>query len=228
MATRKTKQIKTIADLKPDAQNVNKGTERGAYMVDHSITNLGAGRSILADADGVVIAGNKTLEVAAEHGLPVRVVQSDGKELIVVQRTDLRLKGKGLERTKARQMATVDNRASEVGYDPDVQILLEHYQSEDLSAYFRDDEIDVMMERLTPGGVNGAPQTADELWQGMPSYNQNDLSGIQQINVHFETRKDVEEFAKRTEQNITDKTRSIWFPYKAPENLKQFTVIDES
>lgn len=35
----KAKQIKTIKDLTPDRANVNKGSERGAYMVDWSLTD---------------------------------------------------------------------------------------------------------------------------------------------------------------------------------------------
>lgn len=155
------KQIKTIADLTPDRANVNKGTERGHYLIDYSITELGAGRSILADADGVVVAGNKTLEVAADHQLPVRVVQTDGSELVVVQRTDLRLTGKGAERDRARKLAIADNRASEVGYSADVEILLEHAQSGvDLSAMYRQDELDALVAGMTP--PNFEPVGIDE------------------------------------------------------------------
>lgn len=154
-----TKTIKTIADLTPDSANVNKGTERGHYLIDYSITELGAGRSILADADGVVVAGNKTLEVAVDHQLPIRVIQTDGKELVVVQRTDLRLTGKGAERDRARKLAIADNRASEVGYSASIETLLEHAQSGvDLSAMYRQDELDGLVASLTPDGVGGEPQ----------------------------------------------------------------------
>lgn len=155
MSNAKAKQIKSIKDLTPDPANVNKGTERGAYMVDWSLTELGAGRSILADADGVVIAGNKTLEAAFDRQLPVRVIPTDGTELVVVQRTDLRLNGKGKERERARQMAFADNRASEVGYSPDVEVLLEHRAGGvDLSPMYREDEIDALLASLTPKTSN--------------------------------------------------------------------------
>jgi len=148
------KALRTITDLTPDPANVNKGTERGHYVLDWSLTELGAGRSILADADGVVIAGNKTLEAAADHQLPIRVIPTDGKELVVVQRTDLRLAGKGKESEKARQLAFADNRASEVGYSPDVKVLLAHAQSGvDLSALYRDDEIEGLIAGMTPPNV---------------------------------------------------------------------------
>ena len=120
-------------------------------MVDWSLTELGAGRSILADASGNVLAGNKTLEAAVEHGFPVRVVETDGKELVVVQRRDLDLNGNEKQRSKARQMAIADNRASEIGYAPDAEILLEHRANGvDISPMFRDDEIDLYIESLTP------------------------------------------------------------------------------
>lgn len=143
------KKIQSVGDLKADPANVNKGTERGRQVIDWSLTELGAGRSILADSDGVVIAGNKTLEVAINHQLPVRVIETDGSELVVVQRTDLRLLGQGAERDKARQLAIADNRASEVGYSPDVEILLEHAQSGiDVSSLYRRDEIDALLASL--------------------------------------------------------------------------------
>lgn len=78
-----------IDALRLDPHNANKGTDRGRAMVAASLEECGAGRSILADKDGTVIAGNKTLEAARKLGLPVRVVETNGEELVVVRRTDL-------------------------------------------------------------------------------------------------------------------------------------------
>jgi hypothetical protein len=143
------KQLDVLKDLIPDTANVNKGSERGNYMLDWSISQLGAGRSILADADGRVIAGNKTLDAAAERDLPIRVVQTDGKELVVVQRTDLRLEGEGDERTFARQLAIADNRTSEIGYVTDAEMLLAHLNTGiDLSSMYRDDEIRELLQSV--------------------------------------------------------------------------------
>lgn len=58
--------LRTVADLIPDSQNPNRGTPRGRAMLDRSLRTYGAGRSILTDRDGRVIAGNKTVEQAAE------------------------------------------------------------------------------------------------------------------------------------------------------------------
>lgn len=54
-----------LSDLQPDDRNANKGSERGTYMIRRSLEKLGAGRSILLDKNGRIIAGNKTAESAA-------------------------------------------------------------------------------------------------------------------------------------------------------------------
>ena len=77
-------------ELRVDPENANRGTDRGRELVVSSLEECGAGRSILADRDGVVIAGNKTLEAARTLGLPVKTIETDGSELIVVRRSDLR------------------------------------------------------------------------------------------------------------------------------------------
>jgi hypothetical protein len=51
---------KRISDLQPDAKNANKGTPRGNQMIEDSLREYGAGRSILLDKHGRIIAGNKT------------------------------------------------------------------------------------------------------------------------------------------------------------------------
>ena len=113
MARSRKRNIKTIEDLRPDGRNANRGTERGLGLLDQSLERFGAGRSVVVDRQGVVIAGNKTVERAAEKGFPVRVVETDGKELVVVQRKDLDLREGG----RARELAIADNRISEIDLD---------------------------------------------------------------------------------------------------------------
>lgn len=120
------KRIQSIDDLTPDSKNANLGTERGRGMLEQSLREFGAGRSILVDKEGVVIAGNKTLEVAEDLGLPIRVVTTNGGELVVVQRQDLDLD----DGDKARRLAYVDNRSSETGLDWDATQILADLESD--------------------------------------------------------------------------------------------------
>lgn len=57
-------------------------------------------------------------------------------------------------------------------------------------------------------------------WKDMPEFEQNNEEGYQKVVIHFETKKDVKEFADLIEQKITDKTKSIWYPEKRKEDLK--------
>ena len=110
-----------LADLQPDIKNANAGTERGRGMVEESLRRYGAGRSILVDKSGRIIAGNHVAEVAADIGLDdCIVVPTDGRRLVVVQRTDL-----DLDSPTGRALAIADNRTSEVGLSWDPGVLAE-------------------------------------------------------------------------------------------------------
>jgi hypothetical protein len=127
-----------LSELVPDPENANKGTERGAYMVRHSLEKLGAGRSVLVDKHGVLIAGNKTTEAAYEMGLEdAIIVPTDGTKLVVVQRTDLDL----ATDAKAKELAIADNRAGELGLAWDTDVLQDLAQDIELSDWFTEEEI---------------------------------------------------------------------------------------
>lgn len=132
----------TIKELTPDRKNANKGTERGAALLENSLRKLGAGRSILIDKGGRVIAGNKTLEQAGQIGLDdVIIVQTDGRKLVAVQRTDLDL----TTDTMAKELAIADNRVSEVdlAWNPDA---LKDLSTEiDLGQFFSADELEALL-----------------------------------------------------------------------------------
>lgn len=154
-----TKCIKNIQDLCPDEMNANRGTERGHAMIEDSLRQLGAGRSILVDKHGKVIAGNKTLESAANIGLDdIAVVQTDGKKLVVVQRTDLDLEKGG----KARKLAIADNRTGQVSldWDPNILAQLQEEDAKILEGLFRDDEL---AELLAKVGLLDVPEVVNDV-----------------------------------------------------------------
>lgn len=99
-----TKQAK-LKDLEFDNKNFNKHTEFGMSLLEKSLRNNGAGRSILIDKNNRIIGGNGVVEVAGQIGLEnVRIVESDGTEIIAVKRTDIDLDSK-----QGREMALADN-----------------------------------------------------------------------------------------------------------------------
>lgn len=142
----------SLAALQMDAANLNRGTERGRAMVRQSLDRLGAGRSIVLDARGQVIAGNKTLEAARELGMErLLVVETEGETLVAVKRRDLDLAQGG----KARELSLADNRSSEVGLEWDAAAIAAQLEGGlDLSAYFSGEELqDLLASLAAPGGL---------------------------------------------------------------------------
>jgi len=143
--------IKTVRDLVPDDVNANLGTERGQKAIQHSLKKLGAGRSILLDRNGKIIAGNKTVENAQALGInDLIIVQSDGKKLVAVQRVDL-----DLDRDpNARELAIADNRTGELNLAWAGDILKDLAGKLDLKPYFDAAEL----KKLFPAKADGADE----------------------------------------------------------------------
>src|ERR1035437_1220271 len=138
-----------LSTLIPDTKNANLGSPRGNQMIEDSLRQYGAGRSILLDKHGAIIAGNKTAENAGAIGMDdVIVVQSDGTKLVAVQRTDL-----DLDDPHTRQLAIADNRAGQVSLDWDTETLKGLVEDGvDLAPFWTADELAAMW-----------PQTVDLL-----------------------------------------------------------------
>ena len=102
-------EVVDIDDLIQDDHNFNKGTDEGAQLIERSFKDYGAGRSVLIDKNNRIISGNKSQKGAKGAGIKkVRVIETDGTELIAVKRTDLSLDSK-----EGREMALLDNLTSQ-------------------------------------------------------------------------------------------------------------------
>ena len=135
-----------LAGLMPDERNANTGTARGGGMLEDSLQKYGAGRSVLLDKNGKLIAGNKTWEKAGQIGLEdVIVVRTDGTKLVAVQRMDLDLNTD----VAARELAIADNAigAASLEWSPDVLLSLAN-DGVDMTQFFKDDEWDDLMALL--------------------------------------------------------------------------------
>jgi hypothetical protein len=154
------KTIRTLADLRPDPHNANRGSKRGLDLLERSLQRNGAGRSIVVDRHGVVIAGNKTLESAADLGLDVLVVKTNGRQLVVVQREDLDMASP--KDARARELAIADNRTAQVSLDWDPEVLLHHVPGADLTGYFFDAELAALWGEANAKGELSPPELEPE------------------------------------------------------------------
>ena len=81
----------------------------------------------------------------------------------------------------------------------------------DLLGELEDIDFDVMgFGEMGPFAIG--ENDADEEWQGMPEFEQEDKSGFRKIIVHFNDQAGVDEFAALVGQKLSDKTRYMWFP----------------
>lgn len=97
--------MSNISDLRFDDKNMNAHTAKGMGMLEKSLQQFGAGRSILIDKNNRIIGGNGVVEAAGNIGLEdVQIVESDGKKIIAVKRTDIDLDSK-----EGRELAMADN-----------------------------------------------------------------------------------------------------------------------
>ena len=127
-------EITTLGDLIPDPRNARSHTPRNVGMIESALSEVGAARSIVIDEDGVVLAGNATIEAAAQAGIErVQVVEADGNTIIAVRR-------RGLTPEQKVKLALFDNRAAELA-DWDAGVLAALQTETDLLGLFYEDEL---------------------------------------------------------------------------------------
>lgn len=113
--------------IKTDKRNYRKHGEKNQALINKSLAECGAGRSILTDNEGNIIAGNGVFEQAQKLSIPVKIVETDGSELVVVQRTDL-----SPDDERRRQLAVMDNSASDSS-EFDFDLLTADFQLDELA-----------------------------------------------------------------------------------------------
>ncbi len=158
-----------IKNLIPDPKNANRGTQRGLSLLDDSLRKYGAGRSILIDKNGVIIAGNKTVERAKDIGLnEVTVIQTDGKQLVAVQRTDLDLENDH----EARMLAYADNRTGEVDLSWNIeQLLADNEIGLPISDIWTDEELSALLKGINGQNKKGTVTTGGRLYNAGEGHN---------------------------------------------------------
>lgn len=95
--------------IRLDPGNYRKHSKKNKELIAKSLTECGAGRSVLIDRDGALIAGNGVFEQAKKLNIPTKIIETDGSELIVVQRKDLSTKD-----LKRKKLAVMDNSSSDL------------------------------------------------------------------------------------------------------------------
>jgi site-specific DNA-methyltransferase (adenine-specific) len=96
-----------VKDLKQDHRNYRKHNERNLDLIKKSINEVGLGRSIVIDSENEIVCGNGLVS-QLDKNTPVKVIETDGSELVVVKRTDLNTNDE-----KRKKLAVMDNSTSD-------------------------------------------------------------------------------------------------------------------
>ena len=137
----------SIKDLKSDHKNARKRTDRSAELIKESLQRYGAARSIVIDENNRILAGNGTIEGAKEAGIDrIRVIETDGDEVIAVRRT-------GLTEEQKVGLALADNRTADLS-EWDQEMLNRLGEQHDISLFFSQYDLngilDTEVEQLPP------------------------------------------------------------------------------
>lgn len=127
-------------EIKFDKRNYRKHNERNLGLINKSLKDYGTGRSILIDSQGEIIAGNGVYSEAQKLNIPVKVIETDGSELIAIKRTDL-----ATDDDRRKHLAVLDNSTSDSSTF-DVTLLQEDFTPEILG--------DLGLTMFAPADVN--------------------------------------------------------------------------
>ena len=116
-------------EIKFDKRNYRLHNDENKRVIKKSLKELGAGRSIVIDNEGEIIAGNGVYEQAKKLGIKTKIVETDGSELVVVKRTDL-----ATGDDKRKKLALADNAASDTSEWAD-ELLREDWTPEVLADF---------------------------------------------------------------------------------------------
>ena len=124
-----------LKDLKHDHKNARRRTDRSSRLIAESLKRYGAARSIVIDEENRILAGNGTIEGAKAAGIKnVRVIETDGTEIIAVKRV-------GLTEDEKIGLALADNRTSDLS-EWDGAMLHQISEEHDISTWFDKEELD--------------------------------------------------------------------------------------
>ena len=132
--------IKSLSSLKQDPKNARKRTAQSKHLIQESLTRYGAARSIVIDETNRILAGNGTVEAATRSGInKVRIIETDGDEIIAVRRT-------GLSEEEKVGLALADNRTADLS-EWDAQMLATLAAEHDIQPWFSDDDISKLLDK---------------------------------------------------------------------------------
>ena len=137
-----TEELLSLQQLVPDERNARKRTDRSSSLIKESLQRYGTARSVVIDENNMLIAGHGTVEGAKALGIKnVRVIESDGSELIAVRRTNW-------SEDEKIGANLADNRTADLS-EWDQEMLHRLSEEHDITSWFNSDDLEGILESET-------------------------------------------------------------------------------
>lgn len=130
-----------IKDLKQDKRNYRKHNQQNLDLIKKSVSEVGLGRSVVIDNENEIVCGNGLVSTL-DKNTPIKVIETDGSELVVVKRTDLKT-----DDEKRKQLAIMDNSTSDSS-EFDLESLQADFDVEQLQDWGLDVEFESLEENI--------------------------------------------------------------------------------
>ena len=129
-----------IKDLKQDKRNYRTHNKKNLDLIKKSVSEVGLGRSVVIDNENEIVCGNGLVSTL-DKNTPIKIIETDGSELVVVKRTDLKTNDE-----KRKQLAIMDNSTSDSS-EFDLDSLQADFDVEQLQDWGLDVEFESLEEK---------------------------------------------------------------------------------
>ena len=180
-----------INKLKPATYNPRQISTKQYNDLKKSIQKFDLVDPIIVNKDMTVIGGHQRLKICKE-------LKYKDVDCVVLD----------LSKEEEREL---NIRLNKSGGEFDMDILANEFNIDDLVDWgFKHIDLGLNIDKID----------YDKEWEGMPEFKQDDKMPHRQIIVSFDNEDDVENFSTLLNQNITEKTKSLWYPKKEKNILK--------
>tara|TARA_R100000742_G_C4273794_1_gene93492 strand:+ start:251 stop:880 length:630 start_codon:yes stop_codon:yes gene_type:complete len=202
-----------ISQIKPYEKNPRKISEDAVKLVANSIKKFGWQQPIVVDKKFVIIVGHTRFEASKLLNLkevPIQIAELDDDKAKAYRIADNKLNSKtywdySYLTEELKELMNTKTDLESLGFDKsELDSLLDYHEME---------------SKFNP----------EEHWQDMPAYEHDDIAPFKSLIVHFPKEENLSEFLSKIGQEITDKTKYIYYP-KQIKNVnkdKAYLVEDE-
>jgi|TARA_R100000963_G_C4639255_1_gene102971 hypothetical protein len=192
-----------IETIVPYENNPRK--KRDIEKVANSIKEFGWQQPIVVDKDNVIIVGHSRLSAA-------KLLQCKTVPVLVADITPEKAKAYRIADNKTNEYSDWDFSALNKEF---TDLLDSNYDLDSLG--FEEHELESL---IIFDDSNTKWLDQKEEWQGMPEYDHDDQTPYRSIIMHFMKKEDLETFLKLIKQDVTDRTRWLYFPRQENQVLK--------